>query len=518
MHFDLDDAIALTRFAATALDVEAEPSGVVAASSRFRNRRKQFTHRREQTSVGRRIGARSATDRTLVDVDDPVDLLESVDAFARRCVQDGSIEPRRCMSKQRVDGESGFAGAGDSGHARQQSNGDFGRHIAQVVSRSADDPDHLFRVERHAVLGQGNLALTAQVLAGDRRRICQNIPRRSLRDDVATVDASAGTEVDDVVGLHYRFLIVLDDDHRVADVAERLQGREQSLIVTLVQSDRRLVQDIHDTREPGADLTREADALRFAARKRLGAAIECQVVEPDIHEETKPVRHVLDDLRGDLASPPCEIHGSEELKCLADCQMRGIRQTAVRNEHEPRGAIEPGATAIRAWPHAEIFRQLFTYRRRFSLAVTSLKVGKNALERVTLARRAPFAFGVTEFDGLAAAAIEEHLLHLGWQLVPRRLDIELVVSRERLDELEVVDVAPVPAADRTARKRQVGVHHDPLGIEELLDSQAVASRAGAGGIVEGEQLRLERRDAVAADRAGMPAREDQLFARRLIQK
>ena len=54
---------------------------------------------------------------------------------------------------------------------------------------------------------------------------------------------------------------------------------EQPRVVALVQADRRLVEHVHDAGQPGADLAREPDALRLAARERVGRAVERQVVE-----------------------------------------------------------------------------------------------------------------------------------------------------------------------------------------------------------------------------------------------
>src|SRR6185312_8627781 len=101
---------------------------------------------------------------------------------------------------------------------------------------------------------------------------------------------------------------------------------------------------------------------------------------------------------------------------------------------------------------------------------------------------------------------------------PRRLDVEAVVAGERLNELKVVRVAPIPSSHRTARQRQIRMQDHALRVEELLGAEAIAGGAGARGVVEREELRLERRDAVAADRAGMAAREDQLLPRGLLQE
>jgi hypothetical protein len=46
------------------------------------------------------------------------------------------------------------------------------------------------------------------------------------------------------------------------------EGLDQPAVVALVQPDRRLVEHVQHAREPGADLRREADALRLAAGER----------------------------------------------------------------------------------------------------------------------------------------------------------------------------------------------------------------------------------------------------------
>src|SRR5690606_39020300 len=125
---------------------------------------------------------------------------------------------------------------------------------------------------------------------------------------------------------------------------------------------------------------------------------------------------------------------------------------------------------------------------------------------------------VLELDLLLAAAVQHDLLLFRRELVPRRLDIDLVRLRERLNELEVVDVAAVPAADRAVRERQVAVMDDARGIEKLLHAQSRAGGARASRIVEGEQARLELRNAVAADLAGEAVREHERFALRLVHE
>ena len=96
----------------------------------------------------------------------------------------------------------------------------------------------------------------------------QQVLERARHDDLAAVLARAGPDVDDVVGDPDRLLVVLDDDHGVAEVAQPHHRVDQPLVVALVQADRRFVEHVEHADEPAADLRREPDALRLAARER----------------------------------------------------------------------------------------------------------------------------------------------------------------------------------------------------------------------------------------------------------
>src|SRR6266508_5374936 len=92
VHLDLDHAVALAGFAAPALDVEGEAAGLVAARLRLRQAREPFADRGEFAGIGRRIAARRAADRRLVDVDHLVEMLEALDAVVRGRGLGGAVE------------------------------------------------------------------------------------------------------------------------------------------------------------------------------------------------------------------------------------------------------------------------------------------------------------------------------------------------------------------------------------------------------------------------------------------
>ena len=156
---------------------------------------------------------------------------------------------------------------------------------------------------------------------------------------------------------------MLDHDHRVAEVAQLLERRQEPAVVALVQADRGLIEDVHDAGKPGSDLAGKANALRFPARERFGAAIERQVVEAYVAEEAQTLHHALDDPGRHFTAPAREVELAQELQRAADGKMREFRETAPGDEHEARRAVQARALALRARAHSQVARQLLAHHR-----------------------------------------------------------------------------------------------------------------------------------------------------------
>ena len=97
---------------------------------------------------------------------------------------------------------------------------------------------------------------------------------RARVHDLATVLAGARADVDHAVGGADGVLVVLDDDQRVAEVAQPGEGLDQPVVVALVQADARLVEHVEHPDQPGADLGGQPDALRLAAGQRAAGPVE----------------------------------------------------------------------------------------------------------------------------------------------------------------------------------------------------------------------------------------------------
>jgi hypothetical protein len=360
--------------------------------------------------------------------------------------------------------------------------------------------------------GHRDRLASREVLAGERIGVAQDVPGRALGHDLATVDAGAGTHVHHVVGRHDRFLVVLDHDHRVAQVAQALQRLDQALVVALVQPDRGLVEHVHHAGQAGADLARKADALRFAARERIRGAGEREVVEANVVQELHAVGDLAHDLLGDRLLRARQFQLLEEGLGLAQRHRGKLVDVAPGHEDVARLDAQPRALALRAGARVEVLGELFLDRDRIGFAIAPLEVRQDPLERMLLDGAAPLLARVLERDLLLAGTLQHDVLRALRERLERLVHIEAVVLRERNEHREVELVAPVPSAHGATGERQVRKSHHALGIEERDLAQAVAARAGAHRIVEREESRLELRDRVAVDGAGELGREEVLLA------
>src|SRR5579883_1566766 len=99
--------------------------------------------------------------------------------------------------------------------------------------------------------------------------------------------------------------------------------------------------------------------------------------------------------------------------------------------------------------------------------------------------RATFA-KVTEFDLLLARAEQDRFARRLRQFAPRRFHVELVVLGQRLNHLEEMRIAPVPAAHRALAETALRMRDHARRVEKLRHAEAIAGRAGALRRIERE--------------------------------
>ena len=257
-------------------------------------------------------------------------------------------------------------------------------------------------------------------------------------DDVAAVLAGARPHVDQVVGRAHRALVVLDDEHGVAEVAQALQRRDQALVVALVQADRRLVEDVEHADQRRADLGGQPDPLRLAARQRRRRAVHRQVAEPDVVQEAQPLVDLAQDQPRDRAVLLGELERVEPLERPLGAQRAELVDRQLADLDRPRLRPQPRAAALRARPHRHVLLDLLARPVGVRLLVAALEVGDDALEGRHVRPLAAHPVAVRDVELVAVRAVQEEVPLLLRQVLPRRVEVDLVALGDRLRDLLVV--------------------------------------------------------------------------------
>ena len=139
--------------------------------------------------------------------------------------------------------ERGLARTRNTGHTGERAKRNGKVRMLEVVHRTAFDRDAL-AVAFAPNFGHRNEFFARKVLSGDRFLAFEQLVYRALEHDLAAVAARARTDIHNVVSCKHGVLVVLDYDERVAEVTQPPQGRKQLVVVALVQTDGRLVEDI----------------------------------------------------------------------------------------------------------------------------------------------------------------------------------------------------------------------------------------------------------------------------------
>ena len=157
----------------------------------------------------------------------------------------------------------------------------------------------LLRAGFSAVGGQLDTKFLRKIPPGQRRRDSLDFLECPGRDDVSAVLSGARSKIQNVVGRSHDVGIVLDHQNRVSQIAQVVQDLDQAVGVAAVQADRRLVQNVKRAHQPRAQRRGQLNALRFAAGKRRGQAIEREVFQADIVQKPQASTESLQQLVGD---------------------------------------------------------------------------------------------------------------------------------------------------------------------------------------------------------------------------
>ena len=81
---------------------------------------------------------------------------------------------------------------------------------------------------------------------------------------------------------------MLNHDQCISKITEMLECCEKFVIISLVQTDTWLIQNISHTHKTGTDLGSKTDSLCFPTRKCSCRTSQCQIIQSYIYQEAKP--------------------------------------------------------------------------------------------------------------------------------------------------------------------------------------------------------------------------------------
>ena len=247
-------------------------------------------------------------------------VLEAVDAVVLAGQRAGVHKPLPERLVEHLVDQRALARAGGAGDRHQLAQRERHVHRFEVVLPGPAHDERL-AVAFSPLLGGGDRSLAGKELPGRRRLAREHVIDRSLHHHLAAVDPGSGTHLHQVVGGADGVFVVLDDDDRVADVAQALQRGDHLHVVLRVQADARLVEHVEHPHQPRADLRGQTDPLRLAAGKRARATVEVQVVQSDAQEQLEPAADLLEHLPAGVGAAAGRLDGAQERVELVEVEL-----------------------------------------------------------------------------------------------------------------------------------------------------------------------------------------------------
>ena len=329
----------------------------------------------------------------------------------------------------------------------------------------------------------------------------------------------SGPEVDHVVRRANGLLVVLDHHHRIAQVPQPLQCRQQQPVVTLVQPDGRFVENVEHPGKIGPHLRGQPNTLRLAPRQSRRAPRQGQVADTHVAQESHPIPDLAQYAFGHEGLAFTELEPFDSRQRLGHRDVHVVCDRTSLDAHSSALRTQPPPVARSARSQRPVALEHFLLGPR-PLAIAAPEVGNDALEVVAerigpTASRAPARRGGRRLARAPAAVRTEQqeLAVTPRQLAERHVEIDAEAGRQPGQRpLHQLAVAAGPGPDGPTGQGECIVGHDPHGIEVLHGAEPVAGGTCAVRRVEGEGARRHLGHVDPAVNAGHAPREQAVAA------
>ena len=166
-------------------------------------------------------------------------------------------------SEHTVD-QTAFPGTGDPGHTGECSQRDPGGDVLQVIMRDPFQSQE-FSVSFDPLFRNFDLLFPGQILSGERIWALFDGRGRAGSHQFSAVNSCGRSEIQDIISRPDRICIVFHNHHGVSDIPKVFQCSKKPVIIPLMQSDTRFIQNVKHSYQPAAQLGRQPDPLSFSA-------------------------------------------------------------------------------------------------------------------------------------------------------------------------------------------------------------------------------------------------------------
>ena len=459
----------------------------------------------EHARVGRGRRPRRGTDRILVDEDHLVDAIQPLEGVELTRLLPGRMQPPRECPPEHLEHERGFSRAARAGHGREHAQRKPDVDPAERAVADAAEfeppgglPAALLRLPcQHRVAGPAVGEIRPRHARLDRFQL----RRRGLGHDPTPLATAPRAKVERVVGRGDDVAVVLHHHHRIAEVAELAEGRDQAVRVAWMQADRRLVEHVEHAGEAAADLGRQPDPLQLAAGEAAGRPGHVEILQAHIHQKRHPGVEFTEQVAGDLSIGIVERDGGEFLvEPTQGHPPPDIQRPAP--ERDGAGHVgEPAAAALAARHLVHHGVDLAAegddepgrlLAGRFEALELKGEPGRRGAARPRSPGLAPLGFfGEWHVDPFFARALEEHPLLDAGEVGERHVDRQAGRPAEGLehrpaDPPALGTVERGPEIERGFPERKRCIADERLAVDARARAEAIAARAPAQRAVERE--------------------------------
>ena len=170
--------------------------------------------------------------------------------------------PRQTLVENLIDKRT-LPGARNTGHTGQHAKRKLYVDFFQIVLLRTTHLNPAVRCPPY--LWHRDPDPSAQVGTGDGFLTVHQILRRTGCHNMTTVLTGSRSDIHDKVRRTHCILVMLNDNQRVAEIPQTVQRTEQLVIIPLMQSDARLIQNVRHTDQTRANLRRQTNPLRLSA-------------------------------------------------------------------------------------------------------------------------------------------------------------------------------------------------------------------------------------------------------------